>query len=257
MAGTVTEVGAGVTGLRPGDEVFGWCGRAVVGGGFAEYARCPGALVVKKPDAISFEQAAALPTSGVTALQAVRDWADVRPGQKVLINGASGGVGTFAVQIAKALGAEVCGVCGTENVDFVRSLGADEVIDYTRQDFTLTPARYDALLDFPHFASRSISACRRVLKPKGILLPASNTRNRWIGGFSRILPARVIGPFVSQRIRAPEMTQNAADLDTLIGLVESGRVTPVIDRTYPLVEVPEALRHFEQEHSRGRIVITI
>lgn len=157
---------------------------------------------------ITFEQAASVPTSGVTALQAVRDWAQVRPGQKVLINGASGGVGTFAVQIAKALGTEVTDVCSTSNVDLVRSIGADAVIDYNQEDFTRGARRYDAILDVPHFASRSLADCRRVLTQKGTLVPASNTRNRWIGGFSRVLPARLMAPFVSQRIRVPEMAPN-------------------------------------------------
>jgi NADPH:quinone reductase-like Zn-dependent oxidoreductase len=257
VAGTVTEVGARVADLRPGDEVFGGCGRAAAGGGFAEYARCPRNMVARKPATITFERAASLPVSGVTALQAVRDWARVRPGQKVLINGASGGVGTFAVQIAKALGAEVTGVCSTRNVDLVRSIGADAVIDYTEEDFTRGTRRYDAILDIPHVATRSLRDCRRALTPKGTLVASSNTRNRWIGGFSRVIPARVMAPFVSHRVRAPEMAPNQADLVALTKLIESGKVTPVIDRTYPLVEVPEALRDFQEGHTRGKIVITV
>jgi NADPH:quinone reductase-like Zn-dependent oxidoreductase len=193
----------------------------------------------------------------VTALQAVRDWARVRPGQKVLVNGASGGVGTFAVQIAKALGAEVTGVCSTTNVDLVRSIGADAVIDYTHEDFTRGTRRYDVILDFAHFAEHSLKDCRHALTPNGALIPASNTRNRWIGGLSRVMPARVMAPFVSQRIRAPEMAPNQADLVALTALVESGQVRPVIDRTYPLVEVPEAMRHFETGHTKGKIVVTV
>jgi NADPH:quinone reductase-like Zn-dependent oxidoreductase len=259
VAGTVTEVGPKVSDLRPGDAVFGWCGPRghAGGGGFAEYVRCPRNTVVRKPATISFEQAASLPTSGVTALQAVRDWAQVQPGQKVLINGASGSVGTFAVQIAKALGAEVTGVCSTRNVDLVRSLGADTVIDYTREDFTRGSRRYDFILDVPHFAEHALSDCRRALTPKGTLVPSSNTRNRWIGGFSRVLPARLMAPFVSQRMRAPEMAPSQADLVALAELIESGKVTPVIDRTYPLVEVPEAIRYFEKGHARGKVVITV
>jgi NADPH:quinone reductase-like Zn-dependent oxidoreductase len=256
VAGTVTEVGARVADLRPGDEVFGWCGRSANGGGFAEFARCTRSMVVRKPPAITFEQAASLPTSGVTALQAVRDWARVQPGQKVLINGASGGVGTFAVQIAKALGAEVTGVCSSPNVDLVRSIGADAVIDYTREDFTRGTRRYDVILDVPHFAHHSLSDCRSALTPKGTLVPSSNTRNRWIGGFSRVFPARLVAPFVSQRVRAPEMAPNQADLVALTELIESGKVSPVIDRMYPLGEVPEAIRYFDEGHSRGKIVIT-
>lgn len=257
VAGTVTEVGANVSDLRPGDEVFGWCGHRDVGGGFAEYARCRRTRIARKPAALTFEDAAALPTSGVTALQAVRDWAQVRPGHTVLINGASGGVGTFAVQIATAFGAQVTGVCSTANVELVRSIGADAVIDYTREDFTRGAGRYDAILDFPHFASRSLSDLRRVLTPKGTLVPASNTRNRWIGGYSRIVPARLIAPFVPHRIRTSEMDPNPADLVTLAALVESGKVTPMIDRTYPLADMPEALRQFEQGHTRGKIVVTM
>jgi NADPH:quinone reductase-like Zn-dependent oxidoreductase len=256
VAGTVSEVGARVADLRPGDEVFGWCGRSAEGGGFAEYARCPRTMVVRKPSTVTVEQAASLPTSGVTALQAVRDWARVQSGQTVLINGASGGVGTFAVQIAKALGAEVTGVCSTRNLDLVRSLGADAVIDYTREDFTRGTRRYDVILDIPHFADHSLRNCRRVLTPKGTLVPSSNTRNRWIGGFSRVIPARLTAPFVSHRVRAPEMVSNQADLVALTELIESGKVIPVIDRTFPLAEVPEAIRYFDQGHTRGKIVIT-
>lgn len=257
VAGTVAAVGARVGDLRPGDAVFGWCGRSADGGGFAEYARAPRRLIVPKPATLSFEQAAALPVSGVTALQAVRDWAQVQPGQAVLINGAAGGVGTFAVQIAKALGAEVTGVCGTRNIDLVRSLGADAVIDYTREDFTQGTRRYDVILDVPHFATHSLAACRRVLAPQGTLVPASNTRNRWVGGFSRVLPARLLAPFVSQRLIAPEMAPNQADLVTLTELIEAGKVRPVIDRTYPLNEVPEAIRYLQQGHAHGKIVIIV
>jgi NADPH:quinone reductase-like Zn-dependent oxidoreductase len=220
VAGTVTGVGAKVADLRPGEEVFGWCGRA---GGFAESARCPRNMVIRKPATMTFEPAASVPTSGVTALQALRDWAQVRPGHKVLINGTSGGVGTFAVQIAKALGAEVTGVCSTRNLALVRSIGADAVIDYTREDFTRGTRRYDVILDIPHFATHSLSDCRRALTPRGTLVPSSNTRNRWIGGFSRVIPARVMAPFVSHRILASERAPNQADLAVLTQLIESGR----------------------------------
>ncbi len=259
VAGTVTEAGARVTDVHVGDEVFGWCGRAAGagGGGFAEYARCPANMIVGKPATISSGQAAAIPTSGVTALQAVRDWARVQPGQQVLVNGAAGGVGTFAVQIAKAFGAEVTGVCSTRNVDFVRSLGADTVIDHTQEDFTRGTRRFDAILDFPHYATHSLKDLRRVLTPGGTLIPASNTPNRWIGGFSRVIPARLAAPFVPYRVSAPTMSPERADLTTLAGLIESGKVTPVIDRTYPLAQVPEAIRHFGQGHTRGKIIITI
>jgi NADPH:quinone reductase-like Zn-dependent oxidoreductase len=213
-------------------------------------------MVVRKPATMTFEPAASVLTSGVTALQALRDWAQVRPGHKVLINGASGGVGTFAVQIAKALGAEVTGVCSTRNLALVRSIGADAVIDYTREDFTRGARRYDVIRDIPHFATHSLTDCRRALTARGTLVPSSNTRNRWIGGFSRVIPARVMAPFVSQRIRAPELAPNQADLAVLTQLI-AGKVTPVIDRTYPLVEVPAAIRYFEQGHAPGKIVITV
>ena len=259
VAGTVAEVGAQVTDLHPGDEVFGWCGRAAGagGGGFAEYARCPANMVIRKPATISFEEAAAIPTNGVTALQAVRDWARVQPGQHVLVNGAAGGVGTFAVQIAKALGAEATGVCSTRNVDLVRSLGADAVIDYTQEDFTRGTRRFDVILDFPHYATHSLTECRHALAPRGTLIPASNTPNRWVGGFSRVITAHLASPFVQHRMSAPTMAQKQADLITLAGLIQSGKVTPVIDRTYPLAEVPEAIRYFEQGRTRGKIIITV
>jgi NADPH:quinone reductase-like Zn-dependent oxidoreductase len=257
VAGTVAEVGAKVTDLRPGDEVFGWCGRSADGGGFAEYARARRSLVVPKPATVTFEQAASLPVSGVTALQAVRDWARVRPGQTVLVNGASGGVGTFAVQIAKALGAQVTGVCSTRNLDLVRSIGADAVIDYTKEDFTRGSRRYDVILDVPHLATHSLAECRRALTPHGTLVPSSNTRNRWIGGFSRVIPARVMAPLVSQRVRAPEMALRQADLIALTELIGSGKLTPVIGRTYPLREAPKAIRYLQEGHARGRIVITV
>lgn len=257
VAGTVAEVGAKVTDLRPGDDVFGWSGRSFDGGGFAEYATCHRKNVTRKPAAITFEQAASLPTSGVTALQAIRDWAQVKPGQRVLVNGASGGVGTFAVQIAKALGADVTGVCSTANVDLVRSIGADAVIDYTQDDFTHGDRRYDAIVDVPHFATSALTDCRRVLTHKGTLVPSANTRNRFIGGVGRVLRAKLMAPFVSQHIRAPEMSQHEADLVALAELVESGKVTPVIERTYPLVDVPEAIRQFQRGHTRGKMVITV
>jgi NADPH:quinone reductase-like Zn-dependent oxidoreductase len=181
----------------------------------------------------------------------------VQPGQQVLVNGASGGMGTFAVQIAKALGAQVTGVCSTTSAGLVRSLGADVVIDYTREDFTRGTRRYDIILAFPHLATHPLADLRRMLTPHGILVPASNTPNRWIGGFSRILPARLTAPFVPGRTRAPTMAQHPADLAALADLITSGKVTPVIDRTYPLAEVPEALRQFGQGHTRGKIIITM
>jgi len=255
VAGTVTEVGSKVTDLHPGDEVFGSCGDLYVAGAFAEYARAPRDKVVPKPPTITFEQAAGVPTAACAALQALRDAAHVQPGQKVLVNGASGGVGTFAVQIAKALGAHVTGVCSTRNADLVRSIGADAVIDYTRDDFTRGTARFDVILD--NVANHPLSHCLRAVTPKGILIPNANTSGRWLGGLGRNYRGRVMAPFVPQRIRSPHAAVNQHYLLALTELIESGKITPVIDRTYPLIEVPEAIRYFEQRHARGKVVITM
>jgi NADPH:quinone reductase-like Zn-dependent oxidoreductase len=254
VAGTVTEVGANVTDLRPGDEVFGSCD-PYIGGAFAKYARAPRGKVAVKPATVTFEQAASVPLAAVTALQALRDQAQVRPGQRVLVNGASGGVGTFAVQIAKALGAEVTGVCSTRNTGLVASIGADAVIDYTRDDFTRGTQRFDVILD--NVANHPLSHCRRVLTPKGTLVPSANTGGRWLGGVGRTIQAKVMSPFVPQRIRPFVAAVNHDDLVTLAGLLESGKITPVIDRTYPLSEVPGAIGYFEEGHARGKLVITV
>jgi NADPH:quinone reductase-like Zn-dependent oxidoreductase len=255
VAGTVTGAGAKVTGLRPGDEVFGWCGDLYHGGAFAEYARVPRGNLVSKPPALTFEQAAAVPVTGCAALQALRDTAQVQPGQKVLVNGASGGVGTFAVQIAKALGAEVTGVCSTRNAGLVRSLGADAVIDYTRDDFTRGAERFDVILD--NVANHRLSHCLRALTPQGILIPNANTPSRWVGGLGRIIRARLMAPFVPQRIRVSHTRVNQHHLLALTELIESRKIMPVIDRTYPLREVLEAFRYWEHRHACGKIVITV
>jgi NADPH:quinone reductase-like Zn-dependent oxidoreductase len=254
VAGTVSEAGANVTDLRPGDEVFGACGDLVAGGAFAEYARVPRGKVARKPAAISFEQTAAIPVAAVTALQALRDAGRVRPGQTVLINGACGGVGSFAVQIAKALGVQVTGVCSTKNVDMVRSIGADTVIDYTRDDFTRRPERYDVIVD--NVANHRLSHLRRVVKRSGTLVPNANTSGRWLGGLGRTISALVMAWFVPQRIRPFVAAVNQHDLATLGELIEAGKIIPVIDRTYPLADVPEALGYLGQGHARGKIVIT-
>ncbi len=217
--------------------------------------RAPRDKVVPKPPTITFEQAAGVPTAACGALQALRDAAHVQPGQKVLVNGASGGVGTFAVQIAKALGAHVTGVCSTRNADLVRSIGADAVIDYTRDDFTRGTARFDVILD--NVANHPLSHCLRAVTPKGILIPNANTSGRWLGGLGRNYRGRVMAPFVPQRIRSPHAAVNQHYLLALTELIESGKITPVIDRTYPLIEVPEAIRYFEQRHARGKVVITM
>jgi NADPH:quinone reductase-like Zn-dependent oxidoreductase len=255
VAGTVTEAGPKVADLRPGDEVFGGCADAFAGGAFAQYACVPRDKVVPMPARLTFEQAAAVPIAAITALRALRDTAQVQPGQNVLINGASGGVGTFAVQIAKALGAKVTGVCSTKNTGLVASIGADAVIDYTRDDFTRGTERYDVILD--NVANHRLSHCLRALKPKGTLVPNANTPGRWLGGLGRIIRAQVMAPFVPQRIRTCHGLANQPDLLALTELIESGKITPVIDRTYPLVQVPEAIRYLEQGHARGKIVITM
>jgi NADPH:quinone reductase-like Zn-dependent oxidoreductase len=254
VAGTVSAVGANVTGLRPGEEVLGSCGNVTVGGGFAEYARVPRGKVARKLPVISFEQAAAIPVAAVTALQALRDAGRVRPGQKVLINGASGGVGTFAVQIAGALGAQVTGVCSSANLELVRSLGAGAVIDYTREDFTRGAARYDVIVD--NVANHRLTDLRRALTANGTLVPNANTSGRWLGGLGRTIAALVMAWFVPQRIRPFVGRVNQPDLDTITGLIEAGKIIPVIDRTYPLADVPEALGYLGQGHARGKIVIT-
>jgi len=254
FAGTVEAVGKNVTQFKPGDEVFG--GR---GGAFAEYV-CPRAnrAVAIKPANITFEQAASVNIAGITALQAIRDKGKVQPGQKVLINGASGGVGTFAVQIAKSFGADVTGVCSTRNVDLVRSLGADHVIDYTKEDFAKGPERYDVILD--NVPNHSLSECRRVLSPKGkyVMIGGGGPNDsRWIGPFGRVIAALVVSPFVSQEMGMMMADTSQKDLTILADMMQTGKVKPVIDRTYKLSEVPAAIAYLEQGHARGKVVIAV
>jgi NADPH:quinone reductase-like Zn-dependent oxidoreductase len=253
IAGRVEEVGSNVSEFQLGDEVYAGIGK----GGFAEYACVSEDALAPKPSNLTFEQAAAVPVTGVAALQGLRDIGRVQPGQKVLINGASGGVGTFAVQIAKAYGADVTGVCSTSNVDLVRSIGADHVIDYTQEDFTRSRQRYDLIFD--NVGNRSLSDCRRALSPKGMLIPNSNKGSgRWVGGFLRRgVQALVVSPFVPQRLRPFAATEKSEDLVVLKELIESGKVTPVIDRTYPLNKIAEALSHYGAGHARGKVVITM
>src|SRR5215217_5092357 len=234
LAGQVEAVGGSVQQFRPGDEVFGWCN-----GAFAEYACAEENNLLATPSNLTFEQSAAVGDSAFTALNAVRDQGKVQPGQRVLINGASGGVGTFAVQIAKSFGANVTGVCSTRNVDLVRSIGADHVIDYTKEDFTQTEQRYDVMLDM--VGSRSLSDCRRALTHRGtyVLVGVSNV-GRWFG-LGRQAKALLLSPFVRQRMRVFVVRHNREDLAVLKDLVEAGEVTPVIDRLYTLSEVPDAL----------------
>ena len=250
VAGRVEAVGPKATSVSPGDEVFGACT-----GACAEYARARADRLAPKPAGLPFEQAAALPTSALAALHAVRDAGKVGPGTKVLVNGASGGVGTFAVQIAKWLGAEVTGVCGPTNVDLVRSIGADHVIDYTREDFTRGEQRYDVILD--NVENRSLADCRRALTPTGTLVLNSGTGARGVRFALRLLKPLVLSPFGRQTLRRFLSTPNQKDLLVLKNLVESGKLTPVIDRTYPLDQTPEALRYIEEGHARGKVVITV
>jgi NADPH:quinone reductase-like Zn-dependent oxidoreductase len=251
LAGTVDAVGTDVTGLEPGDEVFG-----IGSGSFAEYASARADKLARKPANLSFGQAAAVPISGVTALQAVRDHGRVQAGQKVLIVGASGGVGTFAVQIAKAYGAEVTGVCSTAKVDVVRALGADHVIDYTREDFADGKHRYDVILDIG--GNRRLSHLRRALTPRGrLVIVGGETDGRWLGGIDRQLRAHLLSLFVGQKLGTFIASENAGDLAALRELIEAGKITPAVDRTYPLSEVAAAIRHMLDGRARGKLVITI
>ena len=252
-AGVVEAVGDGVTRFTVGDEVYG-----EVDGTFAEYAAVAETSVGVKPKSLTFEQAAAVPLAGNTALIAVRDLAQVRPGQKVLVNGASGGVGTFAVQIAKAYGAEVTAVCGTRNVDLVRGLGADHVVDYRTDDFARTGHRYDAVLDF--VANRSLADHRRALTPAGTLVLAGggvSEGGSLLGPIALLLRSVVLKPFVSQRVLALTAANSPENLAALAELLDSGKVTPVIERTYPLADAADAIRHVEIEHARSKVVITV
>jgi len=251
LAGVVAAVGKDVVDLQPGDEVFGWS----TTGTLAEYACVPAVQLVRTPANLSAGPAAAVPTSGVTALQALRDIAHVQPGQAVLITGASGGVGTFAVQIAKALGAEVTAVCSTRNVELVRSVGADHIIDYTRTDFTRTGLRYDVIFD--SVEAQSLSEVRRALTPIGTLIPNSGRGGLWVGPLGRIVKARARSLFTRQTLRPFTSVGKRQDLLDLAELLEAAQLTPVIDRTYPLSQAAEALRYVGAGHTRGKVVITV
>jgi len=253
-SGTVEAAGSSVARLRVGDAIFG--GGT---GTLAEYVAVPAESdVVLKPARLTFEQAAAVNVAGKTALQALVRKAQVQPGQKVLINGASGGVGTFAVQIAKAFGAEVTGVQSTRNLELVRSLGADHVIDYTKEDFTTMAARYDVIID--NVGNRSLSDVRRVLKPEGryVLVGGGGPEDhKWVGPLGRIVQIFVVSPFVSQHIGMSLTRPSRDDLQALADLMETGRVTPVIDRRYPFAEAAEAMRYLESGRARGKVVLTL
>jgi NADPH:quinone reductase-like Zn-dependent oxidoreductase len=251
VAGRVEAVGAQVTRFRPGDEVFGWCD-----GAFAEYACAPEDHLAPKPAALSFEEAAVVPISGFAALQAVRDVGEVQPGQKVLVIGAAGAVGWFAVQLAKAFGAQVTGVASTTQVELVRSVGADEVVDYTKEDVTDGTRQWDVIVDTG--GRRSLSQLRRALTPTGTLvIVGGEGGGRWMGGFLRNLRAPLVSRLVGQRLRMLVSKERQEDLQALRELIEAGKLTPRIGRSYPLGEAAEAMRALEAGNTRGKLVITV
>ncbi|MFD7262243.1 NAD(P)-dependent alcohol dehydrogenase [Streptomyces sp. NPDC059874] len=253
FAGVVEAVGKDVTRLRPGDEVYG-----EADGAFAEYVCASQEVLGPKPANLTFAQAAAVPLAGNTALMGLRDVGKVRPGQRVLVNGASGGVGTFAVQLAKALGAEVTGVCSTRNVDLVRSLGADHVVDYTREDFTRTGERYDLLFDL--VGNRTLAECRRALTPTGVLVLSGGGVSEGVslfGPVGLIIRGTLMSRFRGGRIRVLTTEPSADNLAALCELLESGALTPAVDRTYPLSQAAEAIRYVEVEHAGAKVVITV
>jgi NADPH:quinone reductase-like Zn-dependent oxidoreductase len=251
VAGTVESVGKNVTEFKPGDDVYGTCD-----GSFAEYAAAQAGRLALKPTNLSFDEAGAVPVSALAALQGVRDHAQVQAGQKVLIIGASGGVGSFAVQIAKAFGAEVTGVSSTAKVDLVRSIGADHVVDYTRDDFADGEHRYDAILDIG--GNRRLSHLRSALTPRGrLVIVGGETDGRWLGGSDRQVRALLLSPLVSQKLGTFVASENTEDLIALRQLVESGQVAPAIDRTYPLRDVPAAIRYVIEGHAHGKVVIAV
>ena len=250
-AGLVEAAGAGVDGLRPGDEVLG-----IVRGAFAEYALASPEKLVRKPAGLGFDEAAALPMAAATALRGIRDVAKVRPGQRVLVNGAAGGVGTFAVQIAVALGAEVTGVCSTRNTGLVRSLGAGHVVDYTAGDFTARRAHYDVILD--NVGNQPLGRLRAALVPRGVLvLNAGGSPGHLFGAIGSVLKAAIVNGFVRQRLQMMPVGEKQEELRTITGLVEAGQLRPVLDRSYPLAQAADGLRYVEQGHARGKVIITV
>jgi len=249
-SGVVEAVGKNVLRFAPGDEVFGACR-----GAFAEYACAAESKLAKKSSGVPFEQAASMPIAAITALQGLRDTGKIQVGQKVLINGAAGGVGTFAVQIARTFGADVTGVCSARNVEMVRSIGADRVVDYTQEDFTKGSQRYDLIFDC--IGNHSLSAYRRVLNPRGTYVVVGGPDGRWFSPVDMFVKAAVLSPFVSQRLAGLSAKHKADDLATLNDLVVSGEVVPVIDRRYALSEVREAMRYLEEGHARGKVLIMV
>jgi NADPH:quinone reductase-like Zn-dependent oxidoreductase len=250
VAGRVEAVGRNVTGLGPGDAVFGACR-----GACAEVACAAESALVRKPENVTFEQAAAVPVAALTALQALRDTGRIQAGHRVLINGAAGGVGTFAVQLARSFSAEVTGVCSARNVELVRSLGADRVIDYAQEDFTRRGERYDLMLDA--VGNHSLSACRRVLQPRGTYVLVGAPDGRWIGGIARFIKVQVLSAFVRKSLLAMMTKVSQEDLSLLRELLAAGKLRPVIDRCYDLGEVPQAIAYLEAGHARGKVVITV
>lgn len=251
VAGQVEAVGKDVTQFQAGDDVFGGCE-----GSFAEYSSAKAKRLAHKPANMTYQQAAVVPTSAYTALQGIRDHGEVQAGQSVLIIGAAGGVGSFAVQLAKVFGAKVTGVCSTTKVDMVRSIGADHVIDYTREDFTETGRRYDVIIDTA--GNRSLSHLRRALTPRGTLVIIGGEEGgRWFGGTDRLLRAFLLSPFVGQKLRTFIAKESQEDLLVLKDLLETGRVTPAIDKTFPLSEAADAIRYLKEGHARGKVAITV
>lgn len=251
VAGVIAKVGPGVTGFAAGDEVFG-----VGKGTFAELAVVPVKKLVRLPAGVSFEQAAAVPISGITALHAVRNVGEVQPGQSVLVIGAAGGVGTYAVQIARADGGVVTGVCSTAKLDLVRSLGADHVVDYTSDDILELGRRYDVVIDIA--GNRTLRQMRRVLTPKGTLVIVGGEEGgRWLGGIQRNLWAALWSPFIGHRLRAFVSRERGEDIETMAQLVAAGTVTPVVERTFPLADAADAIRHLESGRVRGKVVVTV
>lgn len=250
VAGVVEAIGKNVTEFKPGDEVFGTCQ-----GAFAEYACTTESALVRKPGSVTFEQAASVPVAALTALQGLRDKGKVEPGQRVLINGAAGGVGTFAVQLAKWLGADVTGVCSTTKVDLVRSIGADRVIDYTQEDFTRDGQRYDLIFDC--VGNHSLSECRRVLTRRGTYLMVGGKSGSWLDPLPAAISAMLLSLFVSQKLTMFLAKGSKTDMSIMGGLIEAGKVQPVIGRRYSLSEVPDAIQHLEEGHARGKLIINM
>ena len=251
VAGCVEAVGESVSRFKPGDAVFGACR-----GAFSQYVCAPERTLAIKPDNVSFEQAASAPIAGLTALQGLRDQGKIHAGLNVLINGAAGGVGTFAVQLAKSFGAEVTGVCSTRNVEMIRAIGADQAVDYTRQDFSELGRRYDLIFDC--IGNHSLLACRKVMNPNGISVEVGGSAGRWmLGFFVHAAAVLLLSPFISQRFVTLMAKSKSGDLATIAQLMAAGKLTPVIDRRYGLNDVPEAIRYLEAGHARGKVVITL